>query len=481
MSKNLKYVCIHGHFYQPPRENPWTGVVDRQKSAAPFHDWNERVTAECYEPNTAARILDGTGNVRRTINNYSRISFNFGPTLLSWMERERPDVYASILRADAKSRELFSGHGGAIAQAYSHMIMPLANARDKRTQVIWGIRDFSFRFGRDPEGMWLPETAVDIETLEIMVSEGIKFTILAPYQALRFREADGEWVDVRRGKVDTTVPYWCPLPSGKRIAVFFYDGRLAHDIAFGELLRDGADFARRITGGATARGNEAGLSHAAVDGETFGHHHRFGDMALAYCLETIGKNPEACFTVYGEFIEKFPAGREVEIVENTSWSCSHGVERWRSDCGCRAGEHPEWNQKWRAPLREALDGLRAVLDPLFEREGAKLFPDPWKARDNYIDDLLKGGVSEMDERALALLEMQRNAMLMYTSCGWFFDDISRIETVQILRYAARAVELAENISGLQIEAPFLEALEKASGNTTEMPDARVVYDSVSSP
>ncbi|MDO9507931.1 MAG: DUF3536 domain-containing protein [Thermovirgaceae bacterium] len=478
MTKNEKYVCIHGHFYQPPRENPWTGTVDLQESAAPFHDWNERVTAECYEPNAAARILDGAGNVRSIRNNYSMISFNFGPTLLSWMERERPDVYASILRADAESRGRFLGHGGAIAQGYNHVIMPLANSRDKKTQVIWGIRDFRFRFGRDPEGMWLPEMAVDIETLEIMAAEGIDFTILASHQALSYRETCGDWIDLPGGVIDTTVPYWCMLPSGSRIAIFFYDGRIAHDLAFGNLLDDGAGFAKRMIDAAPVTGNKENFSHAAVDGETFGHHHRFGDMALAYCLETIEKNQEARLTVYGEFLEKYPPERDVEIVVNTSWSCSHGVERWRSDCGCRAGEHREWNQKWRGPLREAFDGLREVLDPLFEREGAKFFADPWEARDNYIGVLLEGRAPDMEERALELLEMQRNAMLMYTSCGWFFDDISRIETIQVLRYSARAVELAEKISGLQIEIPFLKALEKVPGNTLEIPDAGEVFKSI---
>ena len=476
MTANMKLVCIHGHFYQPPRENPWTGTVDRQWSARPFHDWNERVTAECYEPNAAARILEGGQKIRRILNNYSMMSFNFGPTLLLWMEREHPDVYRAILKGDDESRRRFSGHGSAIAQAYNHMIMPLANSRDKRTQVVWGVGDFRFRFERDPEGMWLPETAVDIETLEIMAGEGLRFTILAPHQALRIRETGGKWVDVSGGRIDTTVPYRCPLPSGRNIAIFFYNGGIAHAIAFGSLLQDGAFFARKMIEGSGPVGEEALLSHTAVDGETFGHHHRFGDMALAYCLETIDKSPDAALTIYGEFLEKFPPKREVEIAENTSWSCLHGVERWRSDCGCTAGKHTGWHQKWRAPLREALDGLRKIIDNIFETEAAAYFPDPWEARDSYADVLLKGGADGMDERARALLEMERNAMLMYTSCGWFFNDISRIETIQILRYAARAVELAEGLSGLPIEGPFLEALEKVPGNTTEMKNARMGYE-----
>ncbi|MBN2251131.1 MAG: DUF3536 domain-containing protein [Candidatus Altiarchaeota archaeon] len=478
MGKGKKFICIHGHFYQPPRENPWTGIVDRQESARPFHDWNERVTAECYKPNAAADLLDGAGKVRRILNNYSMMSFNFGPTLLSWMERERPEVYNAVIQADAESRGRFSGHGSAIAQAYNHVIMPLASPADKRTQVIWGARDFRHRFGREPEGMWLPETGVDIETLDIMAGEGLLFTILAPRQALRVREEGGDWKDVQGERIDPAVPYWCHLPSGRKIAIFFYNGEFAHDIAFGDLLRDGANFARKMISGASGTGTGARLSHAAADGETFGHHHRFGEMALAYCLETIDNSPDADLAVYGEFLEKFPPKHEVEIAGNTSWSCSHGVERWRSDCGCTAGGHPDWNQKWRAPLREALDGLRRVLDPLFEKESLEFFPDPWEARNNYIDVLLTGDTPGMSGKARSLLEMQRNAMLMYTSCGWFFDDISRIETVQILRYAARAVELAEDISGLRVEAPFLEALEKVPGNTPELKNAGAVYEKI---
>jgi alpha-amylase/alpha-mannosidase (GH57 family) len=467
-----RYVCIHGHFYQPPRENPWTGRIDRQKSALPFHDWNERITIQCYGPNAAARLLDGKGKVRSTLNNYSRISFNFGPTLLSWMEKASPETYTAILASDAESASRFFGHGGAIAQAYSHMIMPLASSRDKRTQVIWGVGDFRHRFGRDPEGMWLPETAVDVETLEIMAEEGILFTVLAPHQARRIRE-EGAWKNVPAGQLDIKEPYRCLLPSGRSIAIFFYNGTVAHDIAFGSLLRDGGLFARRMV--EVASGEGVRLSHVAVDGETFGHHHRFGEMALAYCLETIEKGQDARLTVYGEFLEKFPPVKEVEIAENTSWSCSHGVERWRSDCGCRAGDHPEWKQMWRGPLRESLDGLRAKVDSLFEEEGRKYFDDPWEARDGYIDAILSGR-NKPRGAALTLLEMERNAMLMFTSCGWFFDDISRIETLQILRYAARTAELAGEVSGRDFMGPFLEALEKVPGNTEEMPNARVAVE-----
>lgn len=462
-----RYVCIHGHFYQPPRENPWTKRVERQESALPYHDWNERVTIQCYVPNASARLLDGSGKVRRRLNNYSRMSFNFGPTLLSWMEKASPETYAALLSADRESRGRFSGHGGAIAQAYNHMIMPLASARDKKTQVIWGARDFRHRLGRDPEGMWLPETAVDLETLNILAEEGILFTILAPHQALRVRE-EGAWREVAGGNLDTTVPYRCELPSGKSIALFFYNNLLAHDISFGSLLENGGTFARRMIDG--ARGEGARLSHVATDGETFGHHRRFGEMGLAYCLETLEEGSQAELTIYGEFLEKHPPTAVVEIAENTSWSCSHGVDRWRSDCGCRAGDHPEWSQEWRKPLRDSLEDLRAEMDALFEEMGKEFFDDPWKARDGYIDEILNGEVRR--GRAGKLLEMQRYAMLMFTSCGWFFDDISRIETVQILGYAARAAQLAGEVSGRDALGPFLRALEKVPGNREEVPNAR---------
>jgi len=476
MTESRRPVCIHGHFYQPPRENPWSGEIDLQQSAAPYHDWNERVTAECYEPNASARILGPDGGVLKRIDNYSLISFNFGPTLLSWMEREHYFLYTKIIESDNKSRKRFSGHGGAIAQCYSHMIMPLASARDKKTQVLWGVSDFKHRFGRKPEGMWLPETAVDTETLEIMADEGILFTILTPHQALEVRGHGGKWRDVSGGGIDTSVPYVCYLPSGREIAIFFYDGAIAHEIAFGDLLRDGAVLASRLAGTGNAVGKSPGLSHAAVDGETFGHHHKFGEMALAYCLESIEAGMEAQLTVYGEHLDRFPPQNEVRIAENTSWSCVHGVERWRSDCGCTAGGHPEWNQKWRAPLREALDGLRKVLDPLFEEKGSGFFPDPWEARDGYMDRILSGESKALPEEAHDLLEMQRFSMLMFTSCGWFFDDISRIETLQILRYAARAIEIAEKISGASIEAPFIDVLEKVPGNTAEIKNGRIAYE-----
>lgn len=487
-----RYICIHGHFYQPPRENPWLEEVERQDSAHPYHDWNERITAECYAANAHARILDDKNCIVRIVNNYERISFNFGPTLLSWLERQAPDVYDSILVADKKSQEIFSGHGSALAQVYNHMIMPLANLRDKKTQIIWGMNDFRHRFGRQPEGVWLPEAAVDLGTLEILAEQGINFTILAPHQIKRVRtQGDPAWQDVAAETVDGTVPYRVNLPSGKAISVFVYDGPLSRAVAFERLLSTGEGFARRLLGALRIPANAAQLVHIATDGESYGHHHQFGEMALADALDRIATGTLARLTNYGEYLERHPPTREAEIVENTAWSCSHGVGRWRDDCGCNVGNHPGWNQAWRGPLRAALDWLRHLAAPRFEESASALLRDPWGARDGYIQVILDRSEASrarflaehatrtlsQDERtrALKLLEMQRHLQLMYTSCGWFFDDPSGIETIAILQYAARAVQLARDVWNVDWEPEFRERLSRAQSNVAEAGDVGRIY------
>ncbi|MCL6482072.1 MAG: DUF3536 domain-containing protein, partial [Firmicutes bacterium] len=373
-----RYICIHGHFYQPPRENPWLEAIEQQDSAYPYHDWNERITAECYAPNAASRILDSEGRIVRIVNNYARISFNFGPTLLAWMEQHAQETYRAVLEADRESRERFGGHGSALAQAYNHLIMPLANSRDKRTQIRWGIHDFVHRFGRRPEGMWLPETAVDLETLELMAEQGIRFTILEPGQARRVRPIGGRtWRDVAGGRIDPTTAYRLRLKSGHSICLFFYDGPIARAVAFEGLLARGENFANRLVSAFNDSRSWAQLVHIATDGETYGHHHLYGDMALAYALQYLEEHRLARLTNYGQYLELHPPTQEVEIFENTSWSCAHGVERWRSDCGCNTGGHPGWNQAWRAPLREALDWLRDTLAPRYEKHAGALLRDPW--------------------------------------------------------------------------------------------------------
>lgn len=479
-----RYLCIHGHFYQPPRENPWLESIDVQDSAAPFHDWNARILAECYLPNASSRILDEAGRIVRIVNNYERISFNFGPTLLSWLELEAPESYAAILDADRASRERFGGHGSAIAQVYNHPILPLCNARDKRTQVAWGLADFERRFGRKAEGMWLPETAVDTASLEELAAQGVAFTVLAPAQAKRSRPLGAKkWRD---GPIDTRRAYCARLPSGRSIALFFYDGPLSQRIAFERLLSDGKGFAERLQSGFGEPLDDASprLVHVATDGETYGHHHRFGDMALAYALHLLDEDPDVELTNYGRFLELAPPMWEVEISEETAWSCAHGLGRWQRDCGCRGGGEPGWDQRWREPLRASLDWLRDELGGRYERAGGKLMKDPWAARDAYIEVILDRSERTRDrfaeqhlgddrERAFALLEMQRNLLLAYTSCAWFFDEISGIETTQVLRYAARALDLARRVFEGDLEPGFLERLANAPSNVAS--DGKAVY------
>lgn len=488
-----KFICVHGHFYQPPRENPWLESVEMQSSASPYHDWNDRICWECYAPNARARLMDGDGRIDRIVSNYSRISFNFGPTLLSWMKEKQPEIHEAIVMADKKAQERFSGHGSALAQAYNHMIMPLANERDKQTQVIWGIRDFESRFGRKPEGMWLPECGADNATLDVLARHGIRFTILSPFQAARVRplEGEAEWQDVNGGKIDPKAPYLVKLPEGRSIVVFFYDGPISRAVAFEKLLVNGESFAGRILGAIDQGRQEDQLVHVATDGESYGHHFQYGDMALAYALHRIEAGDKAKLTVYGEYLEKHPPQHEAEIHQPSAWSCSHGVERWRSDCGCNAG-HAGWNQRWRTPLREALDGLSAGLADFFDKKAREYLREPWKARDDYIDVILDRSdktmlafLSRHQTRALneaeqicaiRLLEMQRHAMLMFTSCGWFFDEISGIETVQVIQYAARALQLATELGAENLEAPFLETLEKAKSNIPENQNGRVIFE-----
>ncbi len=489
-----RFICIHGHFYQPPRENPWLEAIEIQDSAYPYHDWNERVAAECYAPNSASRILDGEGCIMSIVSNYTKISFNFGPTVLSWIEVNASGLYGSLLEADRQSIEQHSGHGSAIAQGYNHIIMPLANSRDKRTQIIWGIKDFEHRFRRYPEGMWLPETAVDMETLDILAEFGIKFTILAPQQASRVRMTDTDkWKDVGGGQIDPTRAYRCRLPSNREISIFFYDGQISRAVAFEEeLLNKGENLVARLSAGFSDRRQWPQILNIASDGETYGHHHKFGDMALAFTLSHIESNGLGKLTNYGEYLEKFPPAHEVEIVENTSWSCVHGVERWRSNCGCNSGKNAGWDQEWRKPLRESLDWLRDELAPEYERTAKEYLKDPWQARDEYIEVILsrseetigeflkKHAVRELkaDEKTvvLKLMEVQRHALLMYTSCGWFFDELSGIETVQIIQYTGRAIQLSEGLFRGGIESSFLDRLSKAKSNMAEYKDGGGIYE-----
>jgi alpha-amylase/alpha-mannosidase (GH57 family) len=490
----MGYLCIHGHFYQPPRENPWLEAIELQDSAHPYHDWNERITAECYATNTAARILDQSGRILKILSNYPRMSFDFGPTLLSWLQTRAPKIYQAILDADKASQESFGGHGSAMAQAYNHMIMPLASRRDKVTQVVWGIRDFEHRFGRHPEGLWLPETAVDTETLEILAEHNIRFTVLAARQARRESKIGGRvWKDVFGERIDPSMAYVCHLPSGREINLFFYDGPISRAIAFENLLASGEGFVERLMSGFAEDVRPwPELVHVATDGETFGHHHKMGEMTLAFALDSIEARDLAKITNYAEYMERHPPIHRVEILEDSSWSCVHGIERWRSNCGCNSGGHPDWNQEWRRPLRHALDWLRDTVASQYEETALPLFADPWAARDAYIGVVLDRSPQNVDrffrahaarelspaERVtgLKLLEMQRHAMLMYTSCGWFFDEISGIETVQCIQYAGRVIHLARQLFPYDIEPAFVEKLSHAKSNIPEHRDGALIYE-----
>ena len=497
------YVTVHGHFYQPPRENPYLDAIERQPSATPFHDWNERIHWECYRPNAFARVLNDHGEVVGIVNNYEYMSFNIGPTLMSWLKRYDVEVYQRILEADTKSSQRLNGHGNAIAQVYNHIILPLANERDKYTQIRWGKEDFRSRFGRDPEGMWLAETAVDYATLEALVAEKIKFIILAPSQAQRCRpcptedDPHSQWHEVGGNQIDPTRPYRCYLDSqeiGKKsqayIDIFFYDGPISRDMGFSDVVYNSHHFAGRV--GAAIRGDhrQSQLISVATDGETFGHHKKGTEKTLAYAF--IGEFPRHGWTVtnYAHYLSLNPPSWEVQLKPVTAWSCAHGVDRWQDDCGC-GGEGGVWHQKWRRPLRNALNWLRDQLIDVYEKHGSVLFRDPWQARDEYIhvmSDRSHANVSRFLSRhqthelnageqveALRLLEMQRHSLLMFTSCGWFFEEISRPEGTQILRYAARALELAGDVSGVQLEKGFLKRLILAPSNVEEFKHGADIY------
>lgn len=493
----MNSLIIHGHFYQPPRENPWTGTVEAEPSAQPFHDWNERIAAECYSPNAQARLAGAT------VNNYAKISFNFGPTLMSWVEQHHPETYQLILEADRQSVRERGGHGNAIAQAYGHAILPLCNDRDRLTQVLWGIADFRHRFGREPESLWLPETACDDETLSVLIDERLRYVILAPSQAERIRSLDGnEWHSVADGSIDVSKAYryFHQDGSGRSIAIFFYDGQLARAIAFERALSSSETLVGMFKQASLAAGRTGALVNIATDGETYGHHFKFGDLCLAYTVEVEAPHAGFQLTNYGDYLERYAPEFEVEIKngadgEGTAWSCSHGVSRWIRDCGCHSGADPGWNQKWRGPLRNALNLLRDEAAREFERAGGPLFHDVWEARNAYIQVVLnavggdeflaKNARAELslaeERRALSLLEIQRYSLLMFTSCGWFFNDISGIEPLQILKYACRVIELMDQLDLPSPRARFLEILGEARSNRPEPGNGADIYRSLVEP
>ncbi|MEW5721467.1 MAG: DUF3536 domain-containing protein [Thermodesulfobacteriota bacterium] len=493
-----RYLCLHGHFYQPPRENPWLGVIETQPSARPYHDWNERITRECYAPMGRSRVLGDGQGIARIMNNYEHMSFNFGPTLIGWLERHSPRTYAWILEGDRASRRRYHGHGNALAQVFNHIIMPLANQRDRLTQIRWGLYDFRRRFGRPAEGLWLAEAAVDQKTMRLMVQEGVRFTVLSPDQAqavraLTGRKAGEQWVEVTGGRVDPRRPYrvFLDRPGRLYLDVFFYDGPVSRAVAYERLLASGAGFLDRLEGAFGQQADWPRLVNIATDGESYGHHFKFGDMALSWVFDRLEKDGQIKLINYGAFLELFPPQAEARVIENSSWSCAHGVERWRSDCGCHVGGGEGWNQAWRTPLREGLDWLRDMLADLFEARGGRLLKDPWAARDDYIsvlsapgpgtreDFLRRHAVRELDREekveVFRLMESQLMSLYMFTSCGWFFDDIAGLEPIQNLKYAARAIELVREWAVRDLEAGLLKFLSQAVPNMKKYKSGAEVY------
>jgi hypothetical protein len=453
---------VHAHFYQPPREDPWLDLVPREPSAAPWHDWNERIERECYRAVLAARVPGADGYIRRIVNTLEWISYDVGPTLLDWMEHHAPDTYRAYLAADRQSAARNGGFGNAIAMPYHHVILPLASHREKETEVQWGITDFRRRFGRQPVGMWLPETAVDHDTLDVLARNEIAFTIVAPHQVVTPPPAG--------------LPGLYRLDSGRTIALFVYDGPISHDVAFGPLIRNGAAWTERMVAAADPTAADGvSLTSVATDGETYGHHHKFGEMALAATLEALRRSPGARVENYASFLARNPPVHPVTLVEPTSWSCSHGVERWRSDCGCRLTA--DTSQAWRGPLRAALEWLAEELHAIYAEEGRHYFADPWAARNSYGP---LAGPSDLEVRARELLELERDALRMFTSCAWFFDDLAGIETIQVLKYAARAIELSGSAAG-RLEAGFLVRLGRARSNDPAVGTAAHLYRAQAKP
>jgi hypothetical protein len=459
-------VVVHGHFYQPPRENPWTEEVGRERSAAPFHDWNARIAAECYRPNAVARVIDDRSNVVAILDNYEMISYNVGPTLLSWLERHEPETYVRMVGADAKG-------GGAIAQAYGHTILPLANPRDLRLQIRWGLADFRYRFNRDAKGMWLSECAVNDDVLCALIEEDVKFTVLAPGQAAQIRSLEGthSWVDVHQSWFDTSRPYrWMhPSGDGRGIDIIFYNGSLSHTVAFEMSNLNSQGLIDKVIAAASGR---VGLVTLATDGESFGHHHKYGDRLLAYALAVEGVRRGMPHTNLNKAVDEMRPTHEVKVHES-AWSCAHGVGRWREDCGCSTGGEAGWNQKWRGPLRSALNFLRADLGAVYAKRAPAVFTDHEAALDEYVLVMI-GAMSRKEfaakhvagntVEAFTLLEMQRHGQSMFTSCGWFFNDISGIETVQVLRYAARVIDLIVELGELSPLDGFMSILSQARSN-----------------
>lgn len=505
MKKHPLYFTIHGHFYQPPRENPWTGTIENQPSARPFHDWNDRIASECYSPNAASRILSSNRRIEDIVNNYEFMSFNMGPTLMGWLRLNAPNTYRRIQEADKKSQARLNGHGNAIAQVYNHIIMPLATPEDRITQIRWGVKDFEFHFGRKPEAIWLAETAINMATIRDLIAEGIRFVILSPTQAESFRKlGEEEWTGCSNTDIDTTRPYRIfprdehgNLTDDGYLDVFFYNPWLSSAVGFEHLLRDANVFGKRIQDAFDKTKEEPQLINIGTDGESYGHHEAFGDMCAAWLFNHYAPEHDMVPVNYGWYLEKFPPEYEVQLKnaqgEGCAWSCAHGVGRWYRDCGCSTGGGEHWNQKWRGPLRDAFNHLKLLADEVFLREFPKISDkNPWDARNDYVEALvcpedetrLKNFLEKILRdpsnkkhvtTAVCLLEIQKFCMFSFTSCGWFFNDIEGIEPVQNMRYALRAIELFQKFlpPSHPIQNQVMSILARATSNEHAMNGAEI--------
>jgi len=482
-------LVVHGHFYQPPRENPWSDELETEPSATPFHDWNARINAECYRANAYARIHDRGGRIASIENNYARMSYNFGPTLARWIERHDGRTHTRLVAADAE-QERRLGAGAAMAQAYAHPILPLANALDRRTQILWGLADFRRRFGRPAQGFWMPETAASSATLAALIELGVEFTIIAPEQVTAVRAPGAEWTTVTRDTVDTGRAYkWMhPDGSGRFLSIAVFDGPLSRAVAFGETTHDAAAFVAAIQAAAQRSSVASPLVLCASDGELFGHHKKFADMNLAFTTFIEGPRHGVNPTNLAAFLAAHPATWELKLNEGpdgkgSAWSCAHGVGRWWTDCGCSMMPPEQgWNQRWRTPLRAALDTLQVAAATFYEDAASALLLDPWGARDAYgevVDEpiaerdallatfgteALAAGGDEARQRARLLLEMQRATLLMYASCGFYFDDVAGLESTLIIRLAAYAADLMNQAGGEPPLGDMMELLATAKSN-----------------
>ncbi len=440
-----RYFCVHGHFYQPPRVDPFTGEIPQEYGAEPYSNWTEKIYQTCYRPNAL-------------IGNFEKISFNLGSTLTHWMEQQHPDTLKEIVRQE---NAVFArlGVSNGMAQPYFHTIMPLANRRDKLTLVRWGLCDYQRLFGHLPQGMWLPETAVDLETLDVLAGEGLQFTILAPWQAIR-------------SDLDVTQPYKVDLPSGKSIAVFFYNSYLSGEISFNPTATENAD--RFVQDwllpqiGAVQR-DGAQFFLAASDGELYGHHQPFRDMFLSHLLDGAVEERGILRSYPAAWLRDHPLEQTAEIVENTSWSCHHGIERWRDVCG----DAPD--ATWKKPLREFLTQLSQAVDAVYEEKASGLVGDPWALRDDYAQVIM--GQADPNEFVQThatrnlnsaevtllknLLAAQHERLRMFSSDAWFFYDLDRIEPLNALKYAAHAAYLTQLACGRDVSQALLPIISRA--------------------